>query len=65
MAYGPDLADAYKRVGWYVIRVLGGAALGCLPIEQRSVFGLVINEEERRRARSRPCPPACLPGPTR
>jgi ABC-type uncharacterized transport system substrate-binding protein len=35
----------YKRVGWYVMRVLAGAAPGTLPIEQPTTFELVINKK--------------------
>jgi putative tryptophan/tyrosine transport system substrate-binding protein len=45
LTYGPNLAEAYKRVGWYVVRVLGGAAPGNLPIEQPTTFELVVNRK--------------------
>lgn len=45
MTYGPNLQETYKRLGWYVMRVLGGAAPGSLPIEQPSTFELVINRK--------------------
>jgi hypothetical protein len=50
----------YKRVGWYVMRVLAGAAPGTLPIEQPTTFELVINKKTAQRAW--PCAaakPAC------
>jgi putative ABC transport system substrate-binding protein len=43
MTYGPNLQEMYRRVGAYVVRVLGGAAPGNLPIEQPTTFELVIN----------------------
>jgi putative ABC transport system substrate-binding protein len=45
MSYGPNLAECYRRIGWYVARVLGGAAPSTLPIEQPSAFELVINRK--------------------
>ena len=45
LTYGPNLERAYKRVGWYVMRVLGGAAPANLPIEQPTAFELVINKK--------------------
>jgi putative ABC transport system substrate-binding protein len=43
--YGPNLQEAYKRLALYVVRVLGGTAPATLPIEQPSVFELVINQK--------------------
>ncbi len=43
LTYGPKLHEAYKRVAFYVMRVLSGDPPGSLPIEQPSVFELVIN----------------------
>jgi putative ABC transport system substrate-binding protein len=43
LTYGPNLAEAYRRVAFYVVRVLGGAPPSSLPIEQPSVFELAIN----------------------
>ena len=45
LTYGPNLQDMYKRVGWYVMRVLGGGVAGNLPIEQPTTFELVINKK--------------------
>jgi len=45
LTYGPNLGETYKRVGWYVMRVLGGASPANLPIEQPTVFELVINKK--------------------
>jgi putative ABC transport system substrate-binding protein len=44
LTYGPNLDQTYKRVGWYVMRVLGGASPASLPIEQPTAFELVINK---------------------
>ena len=45
LTYGPNLGETYKRVGWYVMRVLGGASPASLPIEQPTAFELVINQK--------------------
>jgi len=43
LAYGPRLTDAYARVGYFVDRILKGAAPSSLPIEQPTTFELVVN----------------------
>jgi putative ABC transport system substrate-binding protein len=41
--YGPRLVESYRRTGYFVDRILKGAKAADLPIEQPSVFELVVN----------------------
>ena len=43
LSYGPSLSAQYYRAAYYVDRILKGAKASDLPVEQPSVFELVVN----------------------
>jgi putative ABC transport system substrate-binding protein len=43
VSYGPDLAEAYRQIGRYAGRILGGAKPDRMPVEGPNTFELVVN----------------------
>ena len=43
LAYGPSTSAIYRRAAYYVDRILKGANVGDLPVEQPTKFDLVVN----------------------
>jgi putative ABC transport system substrate-binding protein len=43
IAYGPNLSAVYRRAAYYIDKILRGARPSDLPLEEPSVFDLVVN----------------------
>jgi putative ABC transport system substrate-binding protein len=48
MSYGVDFNYMYRRVGFYVDKILKGAKPADLPVEQASKYTLVVNMKTAR-----------------
>ncbi|MBR1193640.1 ABC transporter substrate-binding protein [Bradyrhizobium sp. AUGA SZCCT0160] len=48
VSYAPDIQDQYRATAEYVVRILGGASPGELPIQQPTKFDLIINLKTAR-----------------
>jgi len=48
IAYGPDYEAGYRRLAYYVDRILGGTRPGDLPIEMPMHYRLVVNPKTAR-----------------
>jgi putative ABC transport system substrate-binding protein len=59
LGYGPDIAELYRRLADYVVRIFRGAAPGDLPIEQPTHFEFAVNLKTAK-ALGLAIPPAIL-----
>ena len=43
MSYGPDIAESYRRVAYYMDRILKGTKPADIPVEPPTKFEFIIN----------------------
>ena len=48
LTYGPRLSDSFRRLAYFVTRIVEGASPSELPIEQPTTFELVLNLKTAR-----------------
>ncbi len=48
LSYGPDFNAMYRRAGYYVDRILKGAKPADLPVENPTIFDLIVNQATAR-----------------
>lgn len=49
VGFGPSFADTFRRIGYFIDRILRGTRPGDLPVEQPTTFQLVINLKTAKR----------------
>jgi len=52
IAYGPNVADLYRRIATYVDKILKSAKPADLPVEQPTRFDLIIKHYDREGSQS-------------
>ena len=65
VSYAADAPDVYCLVAGYVVRILGGAKAGDLPIQQATKFEFVINLKTAKALGLDVPDEACSRSPTR